>query len=103
MKFKPDLKSIKVNILIIPIMLFILSIVVTSMTTLYFTNKTIRSAMEERGIELLKYTECSCGYIAHRDIHGARNILLKGTRGEIRIYQEDNIQMHPKTFQYINS
>ena len=47
--------------------------------------------------------ECSCGYIAHRDIHGARNILLKGTRGEIRIYQEDNIQMHPKTFQYINS
>ena len=57
MKFKPDLKSIKVNILIIPIILFILSIVVTSMTTLYFTNKTIRSAMEERGIELLKYTE----------------------------------------------
>ena len=59
MKFKPDLKSIKVNILIIPIMLFILYIVVTSMITLYFTNKAIRSAMEERGIELLKYTEDS--------------------------------------------
>ena len=59
MKFKSDLKSIKVNILIIPIMLFILYIVVTSMITLYFTNKAIRSAMEERGIELLKYTEDS--------------------------------------------
>ena len=28
---------------------------------------------------------CSCGYVAHRDIHGARNILSLGTQGRICI------------------
>ena len=47
--------------------------------------------------------KCSCGYEFHRDLHGARNILLKGTRGKIEIYPSDNVPQNPVTFEYINS
>lgn len=47
--------------------------------------------------------KCSCGYESHRDLHGARNILLKGTRGKIEIYPSDNVPQNPVTFEYINS
>ena len=57
MRFNFKQRSLKTSILIIPIILFILSIISTSVATSYLTNKTIRSAMEERGIELLKQTE----------------------------------------------
>ena len=56
MRFNFRQRSLKTSILIIPIILFILSIISTSVATSYLTNKTIRSAMEERGIELLKHT-----------------------------------------------
>ena len=57
MKFNFKQRSLRTSILIIPIILFILSMISTNVATNYFTNKTIRSAMEERGIELLKNTE----------------------------------------------
>ena len=57
MRFNFKQRSLKTSILIIPIILFILSIISTSVATSYLTNKTIRSAMEERGVELLKHTE----------------------------------------------
>lgn len=47
-----------------------------------YTSQTCPVCKERKKISSRNY-KCQCGYQEHRDIHGARNILSRGLRGEI--------------------